>query len=167
MGIIYLLKQNKLRKFVKLKVNIMDEQEKIIAKKIVSYLEEAPLDKSIENRLAQARTQALLKLKQREVVETQQQSNSLLLKSKSNLMNNWLVYFLMALLFMSLFNNPIRDSFFESKENVTLASPAYEDFLENLHKRNQEFQEWDNKMDQLLEDKNGEVEEVIEKDINH
>lgn len=138
----------------------MDEQEKIIAKKIVSYLEQVPLDKSIEDRLAQSRNQALLKLKQKQAVETQQQSSALLLKSKTNLVNNWFVYFLMALLFMSLFSNPIKNSFFESKENITLASPDYEDFLENLHKRNQEFQVWDNKMDKLLEDKDSKMQEL-------
>lgn len=142
----------------------MDEQEKIIAKKIVSYLEQAPLDKSIENRLAYARSQALLKLKHSEATEMQQQKNTLLLKSKTNLVNNWLVYFLMALLFMSLFNNPIRDNFFESKENITLASPDYEDFLQNLHQRNQEFQEWDNKMDKLLEDKEN---QTLENSVNN
>lgn len=129
----------------------MDDSESIVAKKIVSYLDEMTLDKSIENRLAQARAKALLKLNEKQFIEVQE-TPVMALKAKNTQTNNWLIVSLLALLFMAVLQNPIRENFFQDKEKVTLASPEYEDFLGSLHQRNQEFQEWDNKMDKLLND---------------
>lgn len=129
----------------------MDDSESIVAKKIVSYLDEMTLDKSIEDRLAQGRAKALLKFNEKQFIEVQETPVAIL-KTKHSSTNNWVVLSLLALLFMAVLQNPIRENFFQDKEKVTLASPEYEDFLGALHQRNQEFQEWDNKMDKLLND---------------
>lgn len=127
----------------------MDEQK--IAKKIVSYLEEMPLDPAIEDRLAAARAQALLKAKNKQFLEVET-SNTIVVKKKVG--NQWLNYGLITGLFLMALTlqNPIKEHFFPHKENVTLASPDFEDFLGTTYQRSQEFQAWDNEMDKLLKD---------------
>lgn len=135
----------------------MNENE--VAKKIVTYLDEKPLNKSIESRLAQAREKAMLKYKEKQFIEIEDnESNILILKNKFYENKNWTFLYLITLTLMLLMiiPNPLKDKLFPNEESMTLASPDFEEFLGSLHEKNQEFQVWDNKIDKLLNENDNE-----------
>jgi hypothetical protein len=128
----------------------MNEQE--IAKKIVSYLDEIPLEASIEKRLAQARQVAMSKAKAKHFVEVEAGSVAVMKSKWSMNSNNWVMWALLGATMLFALQNPIREQIYPKTEDVTLASPALEEYLGALHERNQEFQKWDGEMDKLLKD---------------
>lgn len=126
----------------------MDEYE--FAKKVVSLLDEKPLDQTIESRLAHARAQALLKHQSSQ--ETTSLGNVLAFKNHAGNGWSWIKWGVIgavasAFLFI---HNPLNNWFAPEQERVSLMTPDYQNFVQSYQSEQTKFQEWDTKLDESL-----------------
>ena len=127
----------------------MDE----FGKKIASILNEAPLDKRIEDRLAQARQLALSKAKQNNFVEIQTSANGVLkAKSKLGLLNDnfkWLGWLSLGILFIIAQQGYM--SYTQESEPVTYLSTEYLQYQEKLNLDQEKFSTWKEEVNNLID----------------
>ena len=127
----------------------MDE----FGKKIASILNEAPLDKRIEDRLAQARQLALSKAKQNNFVEVQPSTNGVLKsKSKLGLFNDnfkWLGWLSLGILFIIAQQGYM--SYTQESEPVTYLSAEYLQYQEKLNLDQEKFSTWKEEVNNLID----------------
>lgn len=127
----------------------MDE----FGKKIASILNEAPLDKRIEDRLAQARQLALSKAKQNNFVEIQTSANGVLkAKSKLGLLNDnfkWLGWLSLGILFIIAQQGYM--SYTQESEPVTYLSAEYLQYQEKLNLDQEKFSTWKEEVNNLID----------------
>lgn len=127
----------------------MDE----FGKKIASILDEAPLEKRIEDRLAQARKIALERAKQSSFVEVHTNSVGVL-KAKSKLgafHDNfkwiiWLSVGLLMIVFQQTYVNYNQDS-----EPVSYLSTDYVQYKEKLNLDQEKFSTWKEDINNLID----------------
>jgi hypothetical protein len=126
----------------------MDEYE--FAKKIVSLLDEKPLDQTIESRLAHARAQALLRHQVNE--EVTGLDNVLALKIRAGNGWSWIKWGVLSAVAGAflLIHNPLNNWFTPEQERVSLMTPDYQNFVQSYQNEQQKFQEWDAKLDDSL-----------------
>ena len=122
-------------------------------KKIASLLDEAPLDKNIEDRLAKARQIALSRAKSENFIEVTPTSNGALqFKSKfADFQDNfkWLVWLAVGLMFIIL-QQGYMDSNQES-ESVQYLSSDYVQYKEKLTLDQEKFSNWKSELNNLID----------------
>lgn len=122
-------------------------------KKIASILDEAPLDKRIEDRLAQARQIALSRAKQSNFIEVNVNSQGVL-KSKSKLGGfheqfKWLIWLSVGLMFIILqqFYMNTNDDY----EPVQYLSSDYVQYRDKLVVDQEKFSAWKEDISNLID----------------
>lgn len=127
----------------------MDE----FGKKVASILDEAPLEKRIEDRLAQARAIAMSKAKQTNFVEVNVDSQGVIkAKSKIGDFHNqfkWFIWFSVGLLLIAFQQFYIQNN--EEYEPVQYLSSDYLQYREKLVIDEENFSAWKEDINNLIE----------------
>lgn len=127
----------------------MDE----FGKKIAAILDEAPLEKRIEDRLAQSRRIALERMKQNNFIEVNQTPSEVInLKSKFGLFNEnlkWLVWLAVGVIFIVLQQGYMYSN--NESEIVQYLSNDYMQYKEKLNLEQESFDEWKAEINDLID----------------
>lgn len=122
-------------------------------KKVASILDEAPLDKKIEDRLAQARSIALSKAKQTNFIEVNVDSQGVI-KAKSKIGDfhdqfKWFIWFSVGALLIAFQQFYIQNS--EEYEPVQYLSNDYLQYRDKLVIDQEKFSAWKEDINTLIE----------------
>ena len=122
-------------------------------KKIASLLDEVPLNKNIEDRLAKAREIALARVRTENFIEMEKpKSNTINLKSKlTDFHDNfkWLMWLAVGLMFIVLQQGYMENN--QESEMVQYLSTDYVQYKEKLSLDQEKFINWKNELNDLIE----------------
>lgn len=127
----------------------MDE----FGKKIAAILDAAPLEKRIEDRLAQARQIALSRAKQSNFIEVTTNSTGVLkLKSKFGDFHDsfkWLIWLSVGIMFIILQQGYMLSN--QDSESVQYLSTDYVQYQEKLNLDQEKFSNWKEEINNLID----------------
>jgi hypothetical protein len=129
-------------------------KEEQFGRKIASILNEAPLEKRIEERLASARNQALLKMNENKFIEVNEHKGSITLKYKmfeNQSLIKWSGLFVLGLLILMLQqnNNNILDDV--NTEPVQIFSTEYMRYTDTLNIQKESFEKWKSEVEDIID----------------